>query len=95
MRLDVQSIPVHPVAQKVCAHLALNPYRLISSGSLLIVLPGDPAPLLQALEQAGIAAKVIGVFMQEKGITDENGTPILPPQQDELYKITSGQGLGN
>ncbi len=95
LRLEVKNIAVHPVAQKVCAHLGLNPYRLISSGSLLIVQPGDPAPLLQALEQAGIAAKVIGVFMQEKGITDENGTPILPPQQDELYKITSGQGLGN
>ena len=95
LRLDVRSIPVHPVAQKVCAHLGLNPYRLISSGSLLIAQPGDPAPLLQVLEGAGIAAKVIGVFTQEKSIIDENGAPISPPQQDELYKITSGQGVGN
>lgn len=95
LRLDVQSISVHPVAQKVCAHLGLNPYRLISSGSLLIARPGDPAPLLQALEGAGIAAKVIGVFTQEKSIIDENGAPISPPQQDELYKIISSQGVGN
>lgn len=95
LRLDVQSISVHPVAQKVCAHLGLDPYRLISSGSLLIARPGDPAPLLQALEGAGIAAKVIGVFTQEKSIIDENGAPISPPQQDELYKITSSQGVGN
>ena len=95
LRLDVQGISVHPVAQKVCAHLGLDPYRLISSGSLLIAQPGDPAPLLQALEEAGIAAKVIGVFTQEKSISDENGAPISPPQQDELYKITSGQGVGN
>ena len=95
LRLDVQGISVHPVAQKVCAHLGLDPYRLISSGSLLIARPGDPAPLLQALEGAGIAAKVIGVFTQEKSIIDENGAPISPPQQDELYKITSSQGVGN
>ena len=95
LRLDVQGISVHPVAQKVCAHLGLDPYRLISSGSLLVARPGDPAPLLQALEGAGIAAKVIGVFTQEKSIIDENGAPISPPQQDELYKITSSQGVGN
>ena len=95
LRLDVQGISVHPVAQKVCAHLGLDPYRLISSGSLLIARPGDPAPLLQALEGAGIAAKVIGVFTQEKSIIDENGAPISPPQQDELYKIISSQGVGN
>lgn len=95
LRLDVQSIPVHPIAQKVCAHLGLDPYRLISSGSLLIVQSGESAPLLQALQKAGIAAKVIGVFTEEQGVLDETGAPILPPKQDELYKITSGQGVGN
>lgn len=87
LRLQVGKIPVHPVAQKVCAHLGLNPYRLISSGSLLIALGGDPAPLLEILREAGIPATCIGQFAAS-GMLDENGNDIEPPRQDELYKIS-------
>ena len=62
----------------------LNPYRLISSGSLLIAQPGNPEALLKEMHQAGICAAVIGEFL-EQGIVDAQGRPIAPPVQDELY----------
>ena len=84
LRLKIESIPVHPIARKVCAHLGLNPYRLISSGSLLIAQPGNPEALLKEMHQARICAAVIGEFL-EQGIVDAQGRPIAPPVQDELY----------
>ena len=87
LRLNTGDIPVHPVARKVCAHLGLNAYRLISSGSLLIAHSGPAEPLLEALGAEGIMAAVIGEFTPG-GIVDEEGRGIAPPTQDELYRVS-------
>lgn len=81
-------IPVHPIASKICAYYGLEPYRLISSGSLLIVLRGEVASLLKALQVQGIEAVCIGKFMSpEHGICTDAGEKIDPPTQDELFKV--------
>ena len=82
------NIPVNAIAGKVCAHYGLEPYRLISSGSLLIAQHGDEAPLLEALREQGIEAACIGEFMStEYGICTDCGEAIYPPTQDELFKV--------
>lgn len=84
--INEAAIAVHPVAQKACAHFDLNPYRLISSGSLLVIWHGDEQPLLQALKDEGIFAACIGEFTQGEICTVESGI-LMPPTQDELFKI--------
>lgn len=84
--VDEAAIPVHPLAKKACTHFGLNPFRLISSGSLLIALKGDVRPLIRSLADAGIGACVIGEFAPD-GIYTKEGMSILPPTQDELFKL--------
>ncbi len=86
--VDTAAIPINPVARKACAHLGLDPYRLISSGSLLIAQKGDTRPLLSALREAGISACVVGTFAPS-GLVTNRGERILPPAQDELFRLKS------
>ncbi len=86
--IDTDLIPVLPETRKICKHFSLNPYRLISSGSMLITID-NPAPLLDALKKAEIKATVIG-GITGCGINEvQNGaiTAIDPPMPDELFKL--------
>ena len=84
-------LPFDPVTMALCAVLDLNPMRLISSGSMLmIVSPGKKQVLFSALSEAGVDATVIGTIEpQDKGITlvMRNGERevISPPGPDEIY----------
>ena len=86
-RIREDSVPVARSTQKICRALGLNPLRLISSGAMLITVPGDGSALLEQLGEAGIAAAVIGeIVPREEGVRSERGE-IAPPQPDELYKV--------
>jgi len=88
--IDIDAIPLHPLTRQITAELGLDPYRLISSGSLLIAT--DKPDLVQAsLARAGILCSKIGILTPEpdyvqicSGIASE----LAPPGPDELYKIT-------
>jgi len=86
--VDVAAIPVLAETKAICAHLGLNPYRLISSGSMLITAPKE-APIIEALKEKGIMASKIGVMTTSGILAEENGEkiPISPPQADELFKL--------
>lgn len=88
--IDIDAIPLHSLTRQITAELGLDPYRLISSGSLLIAT--DKPDLVQAsLARAGILCSKIGILTPEpdyvqicSGIASE----LAPPGPDELYKIT-------
>ena len=64
-----ERIEILPETTLLCADFGLNPLGVIASGSLLIVLsPQDSARVVEKLEEAGIAAAVIGkvVAREEK-----------------------------
>lgn len=87
--VDLSKVPVAPCTQAICEAMDLDPYRLISSGSILIAT-STPDELLDEMKQKGIEASVIGAFTEERfELLDVDGTkiPFLPPQTDELYKI--------
>ena len=48
--IDVNSIEINPITQKICSVLGVDVYRLISSGSLIISAP-NPAPLINELRK--------------------------------------------
>lgn len=83
-------IPVHPLTEKVCRHFDLDPYRLISSGSMLVILPRETASAyLEALHHQGIAGTVIGDITAEAVVivTETQEEPLLPPGPDELFRV--------
>ena len=86
--VQADAIPILDETRKVCAHLGLNPYRLISSGSMLITLP-KPEPLIKALKAKGVKATKIGEITEAGVFSIENGEKILiaPPQADELFRL--------
>lgn len=85
---DVRSIPIKQESVEICEFFDINPYNLVSSGSMLITLP-DGYGLVRALDEAGIHASVIGKITEDKTRTvrmDETERVLTPPEPDELYK---------
>ncbi len=79
------SIAVHPVTAKLSAAVGIDPLRLISSGCMLIACP-DGEAMAQGLRSIGVAAFIIGRAGGE-GVRFDDGTPIEPPDADEIYKV--------
>ena len=81
-------IPVPPVTQKICKLTGLDPYRLLSSGSMLCACK-KPKPLIEALKAAGTEAAVIGKItgggvyaVGKKGVRTE-----IKSEKDQIYKL--------
>lgn len=88
--IDERAIPITEATTRICETLNINPYRLISSGSLLIA-SSEPDRILEALRSAGIKATVIGHFTSKTEgfvridrLTGQR-TELTPPEADELY----------
>lgn len=59
LEVDLKSIPIRQETVEVCEVCGVNPYEMLSGGSLLMTA-GDGGALVRALEQAGIPAAVVG-----------------------------------
>jgi len=91
--IEAAALPFDPVTLALCAALDLDPMRLISSGSMLIVASkGQWETLSAALSDEGIPACIIGrleapghgiVLVMKNGERETVG----PPGPDEIYKI--------
>jgi hydrogenase expression/formation protein HypE len=92
-RLFYEDIPVTDPIRKICAHFGINYLRLISSGSMLIIIhPDKAAQLERAVGEAGVSLSRIGeVLSREAGrnltFADGKEETIQPPGSDELYKV--------
>ena len=86
LELDIKSIPVLPVTQKLCAFCGIDPLRFVSSGSMLMAT-NEPDALISALHAQHVDACVIGRFVREGFVTTDPTTPIDPNVRDELYKL--------
>lgn len=85
------NIPISEASKQICSALDIDPYRLISSGSLLIA-SSEPDRVIEAIKNAGVDACVIGEFTDASEgfkITDKDGRFIEmdPPSADEIYRI--------
>ena len=87
-----ERIEVLPEAALLCADYGLDPLGVIASGSLLIVLsPEDSARVIEKLNEADIAAAVIGkVVAREEGLklmTDGVARELPYFERDEIAKL--------
>lgn len=89
LEIDLKKIPIRQESIEICEFFDMNPYKLVSGGSLLIAAE-DGNALVRALEQEGISSVVIGK------VTDSNDRVLLngeerrfleTTQTDELWKL--------
>ena len=95
-------IPMEPETKKICDFLQLDPLRLISSGSMVIIAEEKKKDeMLRALDKAGVPVSIIGRVREdseginlvrrahsgESGAEENTILPIDPPGMDEIYKI--------
>lgn len=86
--IDIDKIPIAKETREICKIFNINPLRLISSGSMIIVSP-EGEKLTKELSKAGILATVIGKVIDGKTpfvIQDGEKYVLDPPLSDELYK---------
>lgn len=83
-----EKLPVKDETIRICRELGLNPYRLISSGSMIIAC-SDGEDLCRVLGENGIDARVVGKFTDGKRIiaTSQGEEEIVPPEADEIYRV--------
>lgn len=86
-------VAIDPVTVKIAAHYGIDPLRLISSGSMIIMASDERKDaIMKAVESEAIAISCIGrICPAEEGarIKRKNGETceITPPEADELYKV--------
>jgi len=93
MMVDESKIALAPETEAVCHALGIDPFRVLSSGALLIAARRrDADRITNTLRRHRIAARVIGDMTQlRKGRMlirrDGSQVTIEPPARDELYKV--------
>ena len=89
LEIDLKKIPIRQETIEICEFFDLNPYKLISSGSMLMASENG-YDLARELEKEGIKATVIGKFTSSNDrvvVNDGEISYLEPPKTDELYKI--------
>ena len=89
VEIDLKKIPIKQETVEICNFYEINPYELISSGSLLIATDNGH-DLVRALEQEEIPAAVIGKTTagNDRIVTNDGEVRYLePPKTDEIYKV--------
>lgn len=92
LSVDLKQIPIRQETVEICNYFDLNPYKLMSSGSLLIAI-SDGHALVKELNAQGIEATVIGKLTKGNDRVVLNGEDkrfLEPPKTDELYKAMEG-----
>ena len=89
IKIDEDKIPISDITKEMSAILEIDPLRLISSGSMLIV--GEEAKLIQLIDklnQKGISSSIIGEVIGSGIFIESDGRvkTIEAPKADELYK---------
>lgn len=83
------TLPIKEVTRKLCNVLKIDPRKLISSGSMIMVVPErNTDALLSDLGNNGIKATIVGEITHRgiESMTGDKVIPIPPPGSDELYR---------
>lgn len=89
LSVNLREIPIRQETIEICELFGLNPYELLSGGSLLMVTENG-GRLKMELESEGIPASVIGRTNggNDKIVVNQDETRYLTmPAADEIYKI--------
>ncbi len=95
LRISKDQVPVPEDIKAVCSFFGLNPYEVISEGTLVLTCAPEAAPrVVAALEQEGIPAAVIGeVVPAAEGcfwVTESGREELRPPEVDRFWEAFFG-----
>lgn len=88
LTVDLKKLPIKQTTVEICNFYDINPYELMSSGSMLMATDNGH-DLVRALEEEHIHAVVVGKVTDsnDKIVINGDETRFLePPKTDELYK---------
>lgn len=88
LTVDLKKLPIKQTTVEICNFYDINPYELMSSGSMLMATDSGH-DLVRALEQEQIHAVVVGKVTDSNDkivINGEETRFLEPPKTDELYK---------
>lgn len=85
--IHMDKIPVLNETRKICDYFGIDPYRLISSGCMVITCE-DGENLVHRMNEIGVTAAVIGRITAQGRKLMKNGKTfeLDPPGADELFK---------
>lgn len=89
LRVELDKIPVKQETIEICEYYDLNPYKLISSGCMLITAYNGNE-LVEKLRLHNIESNVIGKIVDGNDrvvIQEDSINSLQPPKTDELYKV--------
>jgi len=89
LEVDLRKIPIRQETIEICEFFKLNPYLIMSSGSMLMSTD-DGKGLVEGLQRAGIEATIIGKTNGSNERIIKRGDEVSylgKPQVDELYKV--------
>jgi len=92
IRIWKDKVPILPETQLFSRYLNFDPFALIASGSLLIVVSASTtAKVLQVLAKKGVEATIIGdILPKSKGLWVLEGDRmrrLRPPRRDEITRL--------
>ncbi len=92
IRIWKDKVPILPETQLFSRYFDFDPFALIASGSLLIVVsPRTTSKVLQALAKKGVAATIVGeILPKNRGLWMLEGNrqrTLRPPRRDEIARL--------
>ena len=88
--IDAEAVPVREETKVICNHLGLDPLRLLSSGTLIMITEKADI-LIKNLSEKGIDASIIGKIVDKDSgrflMAQEKRIPIAGPSNDELWRL--------
>lgn len=89
LNIDLKKLPLRQETVEVCELCNVNPYELLSGGCL-VMTADDGQALVQALEEAGIPATIVGKVTDSKDrilVNEDEIRYMDKPKQDEIYRF--------
>lgn len=89
LEVKLEDIPIKQETIEICEYYSINPYKLISSGCMIITTY-EGELLVDKLREAGINSSIIGKIVEGKDrivIQSDTRRALTPPKADELYKV--------
>lgn len=89
LEIDLKKIPVKQETIEICEFYGLNPYELLSGGSLIMTAQ-DGTALVTALQREGIPAAVVGRTTDGNDrvlYNEEEKRYLDKPKEDQIYMV--------
>lgn len=89
LEIDLKKIPIRQETIEICEFFDLNPYKLVSGGSMLMAAENGSA-IVQKIRKSGVEATIIGRATESNDrvlINGEERRFLETTQTDELWKL--------